>query len=92
VNDVLSLYSDAHAARCAGHHFHGGFYVVRVQVRHLQLCDLADLFPGDLGHLGAMKVNDLSEKTVMTTGMTSPAWACVRALNCLQNSMMFTPF
>src|SRR5881396_3223102 len=27
----------------------------------------------------------------MTTGMTSPAWCCVRALNCLQNSMMLMP-
>src|SRR5262245_15432193 len=25
------------------------------------------------------------------TGMTIPAWLWVRALNCLQNSMMFTP-
>src|ERR1044072_2934434 len=27
----------------------------------------------------------------MMTGMTRPAWACVRALNCLQNSMMLMP-
>src|SRR5580765_3152911 len=27
----------------------------------------------------------------MMTGITSPAWACVRALNCLQNSMMLMP-
>jgi hypothetical protein len=28
----------------------------------------------------------------MITGNTLPAWSCVRALNCLQNSMIFTPF
>src|SRR5574337_1847714 len=28
----------------------------------------------------------------MITGRTLPALSCVRALNCLQNSMMFTPF
>src|SRR4026207_2452351 len=28
---------------------------------------------------------------VTTTGITIPAWLWVRALNCLQNSMMFTP-
>ena len=27
----------------------------------------------------------------MTTGMISPAWLWVFALNCLQKSMMFTP-
>src|SRR4029453_12141110 len=27
----------------------------------------------------------------MTTGMTSPVCPCVRALNCLQNSMMLMP-
>src|ERR1700690_1468157 len=38
-------------------------------------------------------VNDRSENTVMTTGIvtSSLACACVRALNCLQKSMMFTP-
>src|SRR5262249_15282545 len=34
---------------------------------------------------------DLSVYTVMITGNTLPAWSWVRALNCLQNSMMFTP-
>src|SRR5436309_9248808 len=28
---------------------------------------------------------------VITTGMTSPVCCCVRALNCLQNSMMLMP-
>src|SRR5437879_686034 len=27
----------------------------------------------------------------MTTGITRPVWCCVRALNCLQNSMMLMP-
>src|SRR5512136_483822 len=38
------------------------------------------------------KVNERSENTVMSTGIviSSLAWACVRALNCLQKSMMFT--
>ncbi len=39
-----------------------------------------------------MNVNDLSEKTVITTGMISPCLSLVLALNCLQNSMMLTPF
>ena len=39
-----------------------------------------------------MKSNDLSLYTVMITGSILPADSCVRALNCLQNSMMFTPF
>ena len=28
----------------------------------------------------------------MITGINFPALSCVRALNCLQNSMMLTPF
>src|SRR5690606_14329693 len=36
-------------------------------------------------------VNERSLYTVISTGMIIPAWLCVRALNCLQNSMMFTP-
>jgi hypothetical protein len=43
------------------------------------------------GGVLVMKVNDRSAYTVITTGMTSPAWPCVCALNALQNSMMFTP-
>src|SRR5258706_2006331 len=39
-----------------------------------------------------MNSNDLSEYTVMITGTTLPARSLVRALNCLQNSMMLTPF
>src|ERR1700751_3065305 len=42
------------------------------------------------GGLG-MKVNERSAYTVISTGMIIPGWPCVRALNCLQNSMMFTP-
>src|SRR3569623_1856279 len=45
------------------------------------------------GGVLVMKVNDRSEITVFSTGMirSSFVWACVRALNCLQNSMMLTP-
>src|SRR3569623_1410539 len=45
------------------------------------------------GGVLVMKVNDRSENTVISTGMirSSFVWACVRALNCLQNSMMLTP-
>src|SRR5438034_2566132 len=43
------------------------------------------------GGLLVMNVNDLSLKTVMTTGRMSPACFCVAALNSLQNAMMFTP-
>src|SRR5207248_10141783 len=43
------------------------------------------------GGLLVMKVNDLSLKTVMTTGRMSPACFCVAALNSLQNVMMLTP-
>src|SRR2546421_12120845 len=43
------------------------------------------------GGLLGMKVNDLSLKTVMTTGRMSPACFWVAALNSLQNAMMLTP-
>ena len=29
---------------------------------------------------------------MITTGKSFPALSCVRALNCLQNSMILTPF
>ena len=38
-----------------------------------------------------MKVNERSEKMVITTGMIIPGWFCVRALKALQNSIMLTP-
>jgi len=37
------------------------------------------------------KVKERSLYTVITTGITRPAWCWVRALNCLQNSMMLMP-
>src|SRR5436305_12333679 len=40
------------------------------------------------GGLVVMKVNDLSLKTVITTGKMSPACFWVAALNSLQNAMM----
>src|SRR5216110_3207668 len=43
------------------------------------------------GGLLVIKVNDLSLKTVMTTGRMSPACFWVAALNSLQNAMMLTP-
>ena len=43
------------------------------------------------GGVLVMKVKVRSAKIVTTTGMTIPPWLWVRALNCLQNSMMFTP-
>src|SRR5580704_8026088 len=45
------------------------------------------------GGVFVMKVNERSEKMVITTGMISPSWsfAEVFALKALQNSMMFTP-
>src|SRR5206468_10044608 len=42
------------------------------------------------GGLLVMKVNDLSLKTVMTTGRMSPACFWVAALNSLQNAMVLT--
>src|SRR5690554_949215 len=38
-----------------------------------------------------IKSKDLSLYTVITTGKTLPALSWVRALNCLQNSIIFTP-
>src|SRR5690554_1733422 len=38
-----------------------------------------------------IKSKDLSLYTVITTGNTLPGLSCVRALNCLQNSMILTP-
>src|SRR5205823_8003537 len=43
------------------------------------------------GGLLVMKVNDLSLKTVITTGRISPACFWVAALNSLQNAMILTP-
>src|SRR6184192_710628 len=44
------------------------------------------------GGVLVMKVNDRSLKIVTSTGVTIPAWPWVRALNCLTNSMMLTPW
>src|SRR3546814_4666045 len=52
----------------------------------------SDVCSSDLGGVLMIKSNDLSLYTVITTGNTLPGLSCVRALNCLQNSMMFTPF
>ena len=38
-----------------------------------------------------IKVKDLSLKTDMTTGSTTPGRSLVRSLNCLQNSMILRP-
>src|SRR5467141_1483942 len=43
------------------------------------------------GGLLVIKVNDLSLKTVITTGKISPACFWVAALNSLQNAMMLMP-
>src|SRR4249919_3817439 len=43
------------------------------------------------GGLLVMNVNDLSLKTVITTGRMSPACFWVAALNSLQNAMILTP-
>ena len=46
----------------------------------------------EAGGVFVMKVNERSENTVITTGIGKPcSSSCVRALNCLQNSMMLTP-
>jgi len=44
------------------------------------------------GGVFVINENDLSLNTVITTGMISPCWSFVLALNCLQNSMILTPF
>src|SRR5579862_1903204 len=53
----------------------------------------ARLISTGTGGVLVMKVNERSEKIVMTTGMMRPSWsfADVFALNALQNSMMLTP-
>src|SRR5690606_21336073 len=43
------------------------------------------------GGVFVTKVNERSSYTVISTGMIIPAWSEVRALNSLQNPMMFTP-
>src|SRR5205085_7285351 len=43
------------------------------------------------GGLFVIKVNDLSLKTVITTGKISPACFWVAALNSLQNAMILMP-
>ena len=45
------------------------------------------------GGVLVMNVNERSENTVITTGIVTSSLVCawVRALNCLQNSMMLTP-
>src|SRR5262245_40574945 len=45
----------------------------------------------DAGGVRSSKVRERSAKTVITAGMIRPCLSCVRALNALQNSMMFTP-
>src|ERR1043166_6045943 len=42
------------------------------------------------GGVFRMKVKDLSEKIVISTGRIV-SWPCVRALNSLQNAMMLMP-
>src|SRR5436305_5715181 len=42
------------------------------------------------GGVFVMKVKDLSEKIVISTGRIV-SWPCVRALNSLQNAMMLMP-
>src|SRR5713101_3255379 len=53
----------------------------------------ARLMSNVTGGVLVMKVNDRSEKMVITTGMIRPSWslADVLALNALQNSMILTP-
>src|SRR5215469_409937 len=53
----------------------------------------ARLISTGTGGVLVMKVNERSEKIVITTGMIRPSWsfAEVLALNALQKSMMFTP-
>ena len=46
----------------------------------------------DAGGVFISKVKDLSENTVIVTGIGMPfSWSCVLALNALQNSMMLRP-
>ena len=47
----LLLNDNAHAAGSAGDHAHGGFHAGSVQVGHLLLGDLAQIFLGQLGDL-----------------------------------------
>src|SRR3984957_15814243 len=53
----------------------------------------ARLISTGTGGVLVMKVNERSEKMVITTGMIKPSWslADVLALKALQNSMMLTP-
>src|SRR5579871_2673512 len=53
----------------------------------------ARLISTGTGGVLVMKVNERSEKMVITTGMIRPSWSLpeVLALNVLQKSMMFTP-
>src|SRR5690554_7502761 len=59
-----------------------------MRTRQLYTLSLHDALPIFL----MIKSNDLSSYTVITTGNTFPALSCVLELNCLQNSMMLTPF
>src|ERR1035438_7763362 len=53
----------------------------------------ARLISTGTGGVLVMKVNERSEKMVITTGMMRPSWSLleVLALNALQKSMMLTP-
>src|SRR5580704_16400804 len=53
----------------------------------------ARLISTGTGGVFVMKVNERSEKIVITTGMINPSWslADVLALNALQKSMILTP-
>jgi uncharacterized protein YfdQ (DUF2303 family) len=46
----------------------------------------------EAGGVFKMNVNDLSSKTVISTGMIIPGWSDVLALYSLQKAMMFTPY
>src|SRR4051795_7821593 len=54
----------------------------------------ARLISTGTGGVLVMKVNERSEKIVITTGMIRPSWSLpdVLALNALQKSMMLTPW
>src|SRR5215475_13674316 len=45
----------------------------------------------DAGGVLVIKEKERSAYTVTTTGIRSPCWAWVRALNALQNSIILTP-